>query len=336
MVGSNSITNMIRRMAKRGRTPAERNMIHKQRTFDNYFNNTLNLHDCLVDGRPEKMVFQDHSQSNNKDLSDDKYIVCRNEVKIGVGSYVEWADEHWLVFTKEAKTIQTHQQLKIKIVNETIKWIKNGKICNNGKGWGAYVQNQTLYTLGVSRQGNFLDLVNAKMMMYMQNNEETAQLETGDRIFIGYGVYKVMFKDIVSRRGLINYLLEEDTMSSLDSKELGIADYYKPENSDAIKEDCVECEPGEIVEDEILEPEINGNQQARIGRAYEYTVDNTDVDEWMFDAIGSNTIEIIDSDRHKISIRVIDDKRNVGQVATLYARNRDKIGSLVIRIATKF
>lgn len=326
-----SIDSLIERMANRGTSQRERMLRNKQRAFERYYNNTLNLHQCLVDGRPEELIFQDHSQSNNKDLSDDKYVVCKNDVKISIGSYIDWMDRRWLVFTEEAKTIPSHQQLKIKLVNETIKWIKNGKICNNGKGWGAYVQNQTLYTLGVSRQGNFLDLVNAKMMMYMQNNEETAQLETGDRIFIGYGVYKVMFKDIVSRRGLINYLLEEDTMSSLDNKELGIADYYKPENSDAIK-----GKPEEIVEDEILEPEISGNQQARIGRAYEYVVNNTDVDEWMFDAIGSNTIEIIDSDRHKISIRVIDDRRNVGQVATLYARNRDKIGSLVIRIATKF
>lgn len=328
----NEMNSLINLMSRNGRTPSERNLVNKERSFKRYFNNTLNLHDCIVDGRPEKMVFQDHSQSNNKDLSDDKYIICENDVKIDVGSYVEWCDTKWLVFTKEAKTIRTHQQLKTKVVNETIKWIKNGKICNNGNGWGAYVQNQTLYTLGISRQGKYLDLVNAKMMMYMQNNEETMMLETGDRIFIGYSVYKVMFKDIVSRRGLINYLLEEDTIGTLDNRELRIADYYKQENSKAI-ENPIEDDGKH---DYQIVPIIEGTKQARIGRSYEYHVENITVDEWMFDAIGNNTIEIIEYDNHKLSIRVKDDKRSVGQVATLYARNGKQIGSMVIRIATKF
>ena len=322
-----SIDSLIERMANRGTSQRERMLRNKQRAFERYYNNTLNLHQCLVDGRPEELIFQDHSQSNNKDLSDDKYVVCKNDVKIGIGSYIDWMDSKWLVFTEEAKTIPTHQQLKVKVVNETIKWIKDEKICNGGKGWGAYVQNQTLYTLGVSRQGNFLDLVNAKMMMYMQDNEETRALKTGDRIFIGYAVYKIMFKDIVSRRGLINYLLEEDTMSSYDNSELGIADYYKPENTNAIKDDTT-------VDNEI--PEIIGNQQGRIGRNYEYNVENTTVDEWIFDAVGAEFVEILEGNEHKVSIRIKDDRRNVGQTATLFAKHGDNVGSLIIRIANKF
>ena len=322
-----SIDSLIERMANRGTSQRERMLRNKQRSFERYYNNTLNLHQCLVDGRPEELIFQDHSQSNNKDLSDDKYVVCKNDVKIGIGSYIDWMDSKWLVFTEEAKTIPTHQQLKVKVVNETIKWIKDEKICNGGKGWGAYVQNQTLYTLGVSRQGNFLDLVNAKMMMYMQDNEETRALKTGDRIFIGYAVYKIMFKDIVSRRGLINYLLEEDTMSSYDNSELGIADYYKPENTNAIKDNTT-------VDNEI--PEIIGNQQGRIGRNYEYSVENTTVDEWIFDAVGAEFVEILEGNEHKVSIRIKDDRRNVGQTATLFAKHGENVGSLIIRIANKF
>lgn len=331
------LTKMINVMASRGRTIAERNLRNKQRSFERYYNSTLNLHDCLVDGRPEKMIFQDHSQSNNKDLSDDKYVVCKNDVVIDVGSYVDWSDECWLVFTKETKTIQTHQQLKVKIVNEVIKWIKpDGKICNSGNGWGAYVQNQTLYTLGVSRQGNFLDLVNAKMMMYMQDNEETRSLKTGDRIFIGFGVYKIMFKDIVSRRGLINYLLEEDTVSSLDNSELRIANYYKEGVLDEEKEKEPIINDEGLDEEDIVTPEIAGQAQARIGRAYEYTVNNTTIDEWILDAVGLESIKIIESDNHKVSIRINNDARNIGSVATLYAKHRNNIGSFTIRIASKY
>ena len=87
-----SIDSLIERMANRGTSQRERMLRNKQRYFERYYNNTLNLHQCLVDGRPEELIFQDHSQSNNKDLSDDKYVVCKNDVKIGIGSYIDWID----------------------------------------------------------------------------------------------------------------------------------------------------------------------------------------------------------------------------------------------------
>lgn len=274
-------------------------------------------------------VFQDHSQSNNKDLSDDKYIIVPNNEEISVGSYIDWRKDQWLVFTEEHKTIPTHQQLKIKIVNEQIKWIKDGKICNDGAGWGAYVQNQTLYTLGVSASGNHMKLVDAKMMMYMQNNEETRMLKTNDRIFIGYAVYKVMFKDIVSRQGLINYLLEEDTLhEEYDNVELGIADYYKP---GVLDPDYVAPD----LEDEIIE--IHGENLARLGKIYTYTIEEGyTVDEWIIDTIDNTCFEVQSQTETEIVLRVINDNRNVGLTALLLAKVGDRVASRTIRIGTKF
>lgn len=311
--------------SRRGSNAYERASKNKARDFAEYFQSTLNLEDCLIDEVPSKAVFQDHSQSNNKDLSDDKYIIVPNEVRIGIGSYVKWRETPWLVFTEEFKTIPSHQQLKIKIVNETIKWVKNKKICNNGDGWGAYVQNQTLYTLGIARQGNHLDLVNSKMMLYMQNNEETRELAVGDRIFIGFTVYKIMFRDGVSRNGLINYLLEEDTIKSEDNKDLRIADYYKPD----------------VLDKEVVTPEespvIKGEGQARIGRTYKYTIqEGYKVDEWIVDTEGSSSIEILERDETMITIRIKDERRNVGSTVSLMAKTSNSISSFLIRISSKF
>lgn len=312
-------------MARRGGNPYDRASKNKARSFAEYFKNTLNLEDCLIDGISSQAVFQDHSQSNNKDLSDDKYIIAHNEVKIGIGSYVEWRETPWLVFTEEFKTIPSHQQLKIKIVNESIKWIKNKKISNDGKGWGAYVQNQTLYTLGIARQGNHLDLVNSKMMLYMQNNEETRGLDVGDRIFVGFTVYKIMFRDGVSRNGLINYLLEEDTIKSDDNLDLRIADYYKSENLDR-----EETHPEDT-------PVINGNGQGRISRTYKYVIqEGFKVDEWIVDSAGSSIVEILERDETMINLRIKDDKRNVGSTVLLMAKAGNAIASIPIRISSKF
>lgn len=321
-----NILNFYRsRISRRGATQYERALKNKTRDFNHYFKNALNLETCFIDGVEAKAVFQDHSQSNNKDLSDDKYLIVENETSVDVGSYVIWRDSPWLVFTEEFKTIPTHQQLKIKTVNENIKWIKNEKICNNGEGWGAHVQNQTLYTLGVAKSGHFLDVVNAKMMMYMKYNQDTSQLKIGDRIFIGHGVYKIMFSDIVSRKGLINFLLEQDTIGENDNVELGIADYW--ESGKLPSEDK---EPTET-------PVINGSSQGRISRTYKYTIqEGFEVDEWIVDTAGVQSIEILERTNTLITLRVIDDNRNVGSQAVLYAKVGDALTNIVIRISSKF
>lgn len=314
-----------RKHERRGKNSREREMKRKSKEFYEYFDNTLNREECLIDGVKEIAVFQDHSQSNNKDLSDDKYIVVPNEVNIEIGSYVTWRDQPWLVFTEEFKTIPSHQQLKIKIVNENIKWIRDKKICNEGNGWGAYVQNQTLYTLGIARQGNHLDLVNSKMMLYMKNNEETRNLKTGERIFVGFTVYKIMFRDGVSRKGLINYLLEEDTLKSTDNTDLKIADYYEKEN----------VEPEDPNPEDA--PVITGDARGRLGGVYTYRIqDGFDVDEWIVDTGGSEIVEIYERTSKFITMKINDLNKNVGLTVSLMAKVGDVYSQFAIRIATKY
>lgn len=321
-------TNYKNKMNRIGGNRYERNMKIKSREFELYYEHSLNKEICVIDGITTTAIFQDHSQSNNKDLSDDKYVILPNSTKCGVGSYIDWRDSDWLVFTEEVKTIPTHQQLKIKVVNENLKWIKNGKICNNGNGWGAYVQNQTLYTLGVSGSGNYLSVVNAKMMMYMQNNEDTRALKIKDRIFIGDNVYQIMFADTVSRKGLINFLLEEDTMGANDCPKLKIADYFNS-GLDVPKDDNAED----------IEAEIIGGDTAKISKTYEYKIsENFDVEEWAIESIEfPDAAYILEKDNHKISLKFKDDGRLIGTTVVLIAKIKN--GGYIskpIRMTKKF
>lgn len=292
----------------RGGNAYERNYNLKKREFQNFFDNTLTKEWCLVDGRKEQVVFQDHSQSNNKDLSDDKYIVCENSVEIGVGSYINWRDSMWMVFTEEYKTIATHQQLKIKHANDEIKWIIDGKICNNGLGYNAYVQSQTLYTMGVKTDVH-ISMVDSKMALYMQNNEQTASLKVDTRIFVGKRVYKIKFMDEVSRSGLIFYLLDEDTISVYDNVELSVADYYR---------DFVE-EPHETPNPSV---EIKGETKPKIGGIYKYELDEEGVlvKSWI---VNSAEVEpscvIVSQDEKSLQLQFKNDFRYVGVVTNILA-----------------
>lgn len=348
------------RMKRDGETRYDRMLDRKSREFVEYFSNTLNQENCLIDGKAAKAVFQDQSQSNNKDLSDDKYMVVPNSVLIDVGSYVSWRDASWLVFTEEFKTIPTHQQLKIKHVNQQIKWVTDYKtkaISNNGKGWGAYVQNQTLYTLGVEFSGNHIALANGKMMLYIKNTPETDQLTVGKRIYVGGRVFTIEFTDEVSRIGLINLLLAQDTENpEVDNRELGVADYWLPEehhgadngdntgnNNDSSENSG--NEPEQPTKPTEVDWEIKGSSTARLGRTSEYSAVEIDkdgketpikVDEWLAEDIEDVPFYILDHDEDGVSLRVKDDYRYVGHKATLMARYNGEVKNIVITIINKF
>lgn len=309
----------IKRMKKSGANKHDRALKLKTRDFENYFKNSLNKESCFINSMEAMAIFQDHSQSNNKDLSDDKYVILPNSTECSIGDYITWRDQHWLVFTEEVKTIPTHQQLKIKVVNENLKWIKDGKICNNGDGWGAYVQNQTLYTLGVATSGNHIQVINAKMMMYMQNNEETRKLKIQDRIFIGHNVYQIMFADTVSRKGLINFLLEEDTMGANDNIELRIADYYGSKCDDSEKDDKDEDK------DSPKEVSLKGEKSPKVGKTYVYEIeDGYEVEEWGVTCLDHPDVAyIMERNNKTLHIRIKNDNRMIGSLANVVAKVKD-------------
>lgn len=318
-----------KKMDRLGKTKRDRMMKHKEIEFNRYFRDALNRDTCLINGVPAELIFQDHSQSNNKDLSDDKYIVAPNHVDISVGSYIDWRESKLLVFTEEIKTIPSHQQLKAKIVNWQLLWLNaEGKIVNNGLGYGAYVQNQTLYTLGVSTSGDYISIVNGKMMMYVQDNADTRQLYIGKRVFIGRNVYKIMFADIVSRSGLINLLMEEDTITDNDSREHMIADYYGHKSDD----DPVDA-PTTIAQ-------VNGETRARLGSVQTYTIsDEHTVSEWIVESIAGNDppYYIQERDTKSINLRFKDDYRYVSQVVNIIAKlSDDSVVSLSVKTINKF
>lgn len=354
-----------KRMELLGKSRKERAFIRKSREFEQYFEDTLTKGDCVIDGVVTQAVFQDQSQSNSKGLSDDKYIVLPNDVKIGVGSYVEWRDKDWIVFTDEAKTIPDHQQLKIKPTNYRIKWLvdKNKKtICNGGKGWSAYVQNNTLYTLGVSFSTSYMPLANAKMSVYIKDVPEVHRLKVGSRIFIGGNVFKIEFIDYVSRVGLVNWLLDQDTKNDeMDNSELEVADYYDNDdkrtstsepNSNTSSEKTSEAGSNTStpsggsnspVEDDKSKIDwlIEGETKARIGRSYVYTAKSStgkdvSVSEWIVGDIEGQPFYVLEKTDHSISIRIKDDYSLIGTTTTIAAKVNDEIKNIAIKIIKKF
>jgi hypothetical protein len=326
-----------KRMGVKGKTDKERKMNQATRYFQKWFDGNLAKEEVSIDGVAQDAVFHDQNQNNNKDLSDDKYIMVENKSNMKVGSYVKWREKIWMVFTDEHKTIPTHKQAKIKESNHKIKWKIGDKICNGGEGYNAFIQNQTLYTLGVSSSGNHAWLANAKMMMYLPDNSESRALRIGQRIIIGGAVYQVFFKDYVSREGLINYLLEQDmTSTEYDNLELGIADYYPRNTTDTIEET-----PSVGVAKEVV---IVGAEKARISSLVTYGAkvlqdgaeSSEGISEWtVVDTESSITVE--SQTEESITIRVVNNFKKVGSTITIIGKTSDgTIGSKTVNIISPY
>lgn len=329
------------KMIKNGMTPYESNMKVKQREFDSYFKDTLNRSEaCVYDKELQKhnyvLAFQDHSQSNNKDLSDDKYVIAPNESPISVGDYVEWRGTTWLIFTEEFKTIPTHQQAKMKNANQSIRWIRNGEIVNDGMGYHAYVQSQTLYTMGIATT-TYIDNVDSKMLMYMQNNKYTRDIQQDERVFIGAKVYKVKFIDAMSRRGLISFLLDEDTVhDEFDNIELGVADYYKYYGTDLDFTQDKHVKIPELTDDKEY-PQITGATNAKIGSINNYQA-NFDVVEWVVDCMEAEQPYYINSrEGNELQLRIKDDYRFIGSQINIMAKDdKGQYYTLSVVVAKKY
>lgn len=324
-----------------GRTPRETNFKHKKQDFEFYFGETttyalvkLLMHNNKI--KEMGMAFVDHSKSNNKDLSDDKYITANIEDNFDVGDYVFWQNDVWIIFTKEFKTVQINQTGKIKNANQNIKWIRDGKIINNEVGYYAYVQSQTQYTMGMS-ETTYLDIPDGKMLMYMQDNKDTRQIKTNERIFIDNKVYKVKHMDGASRSGLISYLMDQDRVDTVyDNVELGVADYYRYYN----KNDDFSQHVDEEEEEELPIENINtidGDAKPKIGTTHTYTSKNKVVD-WFVESIDmQESFTIIEHDEHSIRIEFKNEYFVLGDKVNIIARDEfDNYTTLTIIITKKY
>ncbi|PEF30287.1 hypothetical protein CON39_11465 [Bacillus thuringiensis] len=328
------------RMNSKGGTRYERNFNKMSRSFELWFENTLAKEEVEIDGVKQYAVINDQNQNNNKDLSDDKYMVVKNESNLKVGSIMKWRDREWLIFSDEEKSVPTHKQTKIRPSNGRIKWMINGKVSGvEGNGHPAVIKNNTLYTLGLSTSGHHSWIVNAKMLMYMQDNSETRNIALGQRVFISGAVYQVMFKEWMSRNGMIQFLLEEDFVDpSRDNVELGIADYY----IDGKEQGGGEEEKPKPVEKTVV---ITGSEKARIGATVKYEANvyedgNVNPEEGIVEWTvmdDSAVATIVEQSTKGISIRIVSNFQKVGSQITIVGKTADGVlGSKTVKIISPY
>lgn len=189
------------------------------------------------------------------------------------------------------------------------------------------------------------------MSVYIKDVPETRAVKVGTRLWIAGQVYKIEFADYVSRPGLVNWLLDEDTKNpETDNSDLEIADYWDSggkDEDDSIKDVSKLTMPTDgsdsHSEDEKpkVEWNIEGTIKARLGHTYVYTAMNSDgtkadVSEWMIGNLEDSPFYVKEKDNHSITVIVKDIYKLVGQTVTITAKANDEIKNIAIKIIKKF
>jgi hypothetical protein len=176
------------------------------------------------------------------------------------------------------------------------------------------------------------------MMMYLPDNSESRNIKIGQRIVIGGAIFQVMFKDYVSRKGLINYLLEQDFYAEdRDNLELGVADYYPAINSDTNQEVEEPTEYEKVVT-------ISGADKARIGSTQKFEAsvfqDGTALSEGIAEWTIADTeavATVVEQTEKYITIRIVNNFQKVGSVITVIGKTADgTIGSKPVNIISPY
>ena len=158
---------------------------------------------------------------------DFKELALLPRTQLSLGSIVEYKGENWM--TTDFVDSEIFPTAKIQRCNHNLKWQRNNTI----HSYPTVVFSRTAYKDDVYPD-KVMTLASGQFQLYIQDTEETRDLQISNRFFIGRDVYEIAYIDDVTLSGLLILTLNKSmSKNDRDNVELGIADY----------KDCVEHPP---------------------------------------------------------------------------------------------
>lgn len=306
-----------------------------QNSFDRYFNsfrkNKAKVHypNDYIGEKPEEWEFimQDRNVSNNEGWADEKLVILPYDTPVSKGVIFFWSNTWWLVFDREYRSLQTHQQLRARAINFRLNWRVNDRPAmwpDGEMGQPVLVQNATRHNAGVSRTGVTGRFADSSATLYFQKNEDSETIKRGDRIAVGNQVFRVMTLDKISTNGVITAICEEHFVNHMtDDMEVGIAnaeDYFPPV---------------EVIE-AILGPKfVKPNESIIFDFNEEYAEVYGELIEWEV-INGDDLVTIMSSSGVSLNLIIKPSMRNVGKRFTIKAKTKKATSELEVTIISPF
>ena len=264
---------------------------------DELINKETNLH--------ERMVIKDIAD-NDKTAFDEKYLVCRLECPVDVGSYIYWNKSYYILEFEEVISTMTHKKYTLKRCNEWFNIGYKGEIYRIPVN----ITNLTMYSKGI-HDYKYISNLDAKRTVLVGANPITSSLRVGARLMgKDRQAYKITHKNDFeyTRRetpgdGLIKWLLLETTQLVEDDDDNLVA--YNPFYDSSIKSGKIE-----------------GNDKIHIGEDLIYKIQYDEEVNFELD-FDYGFCKITNANNKECTISVDLDFDIIGEVITLIAKNKN-------------
>ena len=303
------------RVLKGATTSKERITNDLEQTFEKYLNQSPtcievpisipNQFPDLTKLNKELVSINDISNNDKKSL-DEKKLLTRNSLNIGLGCYLYYDNSWWLVIFKESKTINSYQKYIIRRCNQIIKYKYSGKVYDIPVS----ILNMTLYADGL--QSNvYTTRQDAKRDVWYGSNEITNSIDIKTRLMLTRKtVFEVTHVNDFEYPGLIKVLVNQVESFDTDDKDNNVA--WNPNDKDNSFETT---------------HKIQGNKFIYQGEKNTYKIDGLSTIEWLLKE-SSEYVTLINNSDGTCTIQASSLSQSIGTKVTLIAR--DKSSSVVV------
>lgn len=281
--------------------------------FDNYLNQSLTSHEVYytkVDELPDintnekKLMIINDISNNDKKAYDEKKLLCSLDTNIGVGSYVYWDNNWWLIVFSENKSVKTCKKFTMNRCNQYLNYMYKGKLYKIPMT----VTALTLYSDGMSDMV-YTSMGDAKNRISFGSNPITRSIDIGTRMMISHKtVYRVTnltdfeYNSNIGENGLITALLLQTNIIKEDDKENNIAYNIVSKNENVSK--------------------IKGENEIYLCGENKYEVEYEGEIEFRLDFNYVNTV-IISQGNNKCIVRHNDSMDDLGSTVLLIAKDKN-------------
>lgn len=310
------------RVLKGATTSKERITNDLEQTFEKYLNQSPtcievpisipNQFPDLTKLNKELVSINDISNNDKKSL-DEKKLLTRNSLNIGLGCYLYYDNSWWLVIFKESKTINSYQKYIIRRCNQIIKYKYSGKVYDIPVS----ILNMTLYANGL--QSNvYTTRQDAKRDVWYGSNEITNSIDIKTRLMLTRKtVFEVTHVNDFEYPGLIKVLVNQVESFDTDDKDNNVA--WNPNDKDNSFETT---------------HKIQGNKFIYQGGKNTYKIDGLSTIEWLLKE-SSEYVTLINNSDGTCTIQASSLSQSIGTKVILIARDKSSsvmVDSLTITI----
>ena len=303
------------RMTQHGTTQRERIVNRLKTNLNNKLQDNPSYKTVKLNGEETNLIINTSTKPYYKEFQ------SLPDQKILAGDYVEWADSMWLVLNADSDD-EVYTDGNLRQCQHCIYWQKSdGTIVSRY----AYTENASAYNNGEA--GNHtITLQSNQFMVYLPYDEETAELDNGKRVHMSRSnskckPYELTRPDDITygfgEKGVLNiiftqtqYNQDKDKLITLeDGTQAWICDYIDSSSTPQ------PSEPSNPDETAVLNANISGTSNLRIGVTRTYTATLSDKDgntvQWDDTKYGWNVVSGFEVnqnvDKSKIKLFVDDD-----------------------------